>query len=54
MNQILITDKNQAQKRVKKYKEPRNERESIVRTFAIIIIIFGLALLGNGSYSMAK
>lgn len=55
MNQILTVEK--------KKKEPKQKRQSsggaiatrsIVRFFAIVIMIFGLVLIGEGSYAMYK
>ena len=55
MNQILMVEK--------KKKEPKQKKQSrggaietkgIVRFFAIVIIIFGLVLVGEGSYAMYK
>ena len=64
MNQILDVDDNYGKKeKVKKSKAPkmpktRNsgplEIQSIVKFFAIAILIFGVALIGTGSYSMYK
>lgn len=64
LNQILDVDDNYGKKeKVKKSKAPkmpktRNsgplEIQSIVKFFAIAILIFGVALIGTGSYSMYK
>ena len=60
MNQILVTeDKNLNQKKnkTKTKKERTSEPASIntiIRFFCITIIIFGIALSGNGAYSFSK
>ena len=57
MNQILSVDDNQKRKNKKvKEQKVRNSGpvaiENVVKFFAIVIIIFGLFLIGSGSYSM--
>lgn len=61
LNQILDVDDNNSKKgKVKKSKEPRIrnstpiEIHSIVKFFAIAILIFGICMIGTGSYSMYK
>ena len=53
MNQILSVENT---KKEKKRKNPSGpiEIQKIVRIFAIIMIIFGMAIIGSGSYSMYK
>lgn len=51
MNQILMTDNKQKNK--KSSSEPMGTN-SIVRIFAIVIIIFGFILSGSGAYAMLQ
>jgi len=53
LNQILSVENT---KKEKKRKNPSGpiEIQKIVRIFAIIMIIFGMAIIGSGSYSMYK
>ena len=55
MNQILDTEN---RKKAKKEKKPRSnnpiEISGIIRFFAIAIFIFGMVLIGEGSYAMYK
>lgn len=58
MNQILVTESNNS-KNNKKEKRQNNyssagEMTGIVRFFAILILIFGLALSGNGVYAIMQ
>ena len=57
MNQILsVEDTKKKNKKSKKQKMPRNSGpvaiESILKFFAIAILIFGIFMIGSGSYSM--
>ena len=57
MNQILsVEDTKKKNKKAKKEKMPRNSGpiaiESILKFFAIAILIFGIFMIGSGSYSM--
>lgn len=60
MNQILMTEQPNNNKREKRKKEKRQKTygndeiaiESIVRFFAVTIIIFGICLSGGGGYAM--
>ena len=57
MNQILsIEDTNKKKKKNKKQKLPRNSGpvaiESILKFFAIAILVYGIFMIGSGSYSM--
>ena len=57
MNQILsVEDTKKKNKKAKKEKMPRNSGpiaiESILKFFAIAILIFGVFMIGSGSYSM--
>ena len=57
MNQILsIEDTKKKNKKSKKQKMPKNSGpiaiESILKFFAIAILIFGIFMIGSGSYSM--
>ena len=62
LNQILDVDDNRGKKeKVKKSKAPKMPRssgpveiQSIVKFFAIAILIFGIGIIGTGSYSMYK
>lgn len=66
MNQILVTESsnfknNKNNKNNKKTKMPNNnyyssngEMTKIVRFFAILILVFGLALCGNGTYAIIQ
>ena len=57
MNQILsVEDTNKKNKKAKKTKMPRNSGpvaiESILKFFSVAILIFGIFMIGSGSYSM--
>ena len=57
MNQILsVEDTKKKNKKSKKQKMPKNSGpiaiESILKFFAIAILIFGIFMIGSGSYSM--
>ena len=57
MNQILsVEDTKKKNKKAKKEKMPRNSGpiaiESILKFFSIAILIFGIFMIGSGSYSM--
>ena len=53
MNQILSIENNKKEKRrINSGTQP--EIRSIVKFFAIVILIFGLSMIGTGSYSMYK
>ena len=57
MNQILsVEDTNKKNKKAKKPKMPRNSGpvaiESILKFFSVAILIFGIFMIGSGSYSM--
>lgn len=56
MNQILSVDNNNIKKEKKKRSSggAQPEIQSIVKFFAIVILIFGLCMIGTGSYSMYK
>lgn len=54
MNQILMVDNKKKQQKNKKQNSGTIEIKGIVRFFAIIIMIFGIALAGNGSYAIYK
>ncbi len=55
MNQILAIENRKKQPKQKKQSSGRAiETRGIVRFFAIVIIIFGLVLIGEGSYAMYK
>lgn len=55
MNQILeVEKKKKEQKQRKQSNGGAIETKNIVRFFAIVIIIFGLVLVGEGSYAMYK
>lgn len=59
MNQILITDENKRNSsnfNNKNAREPRNPEDvsGLVKVFAFIILIFGIALSGNGAYAIIK
>lgn len=62
MNQILDVDDNYGKKeKVKKSKVPKQTRnggpleiQSIVKFFVIAILIFGMGMIGTGTYSMYK
>lgn len=60
LNQILSIDNSGGKSKKNKYKEPKItkggpvEITKIVRFFAIIILIFGICMIGTGSYSMYK
>ncbi len=55
MNQILMIEKKRKQEKVKRQSSGRPmEVKSIVRFFAIIIAIFGIALVGEGTYAICK
>lgn len=63
MNQILVTESSNFKnnKNNKKAKKPNNnyyssngEMTKIVRFFAVLILIFGLALCGNGTYAIIQ
>ena len=60
LNQILSIDNNSGKSKKNKYKEPkvRNsgpiEISKIVRFFSIAILIFGIFMIGTGSYSIYK
>jgi len=58
MNQILAVGQSTSKKKQKKAKAPRNNGpiaiQSIVRFFAITIIIFGIACICVGAYSFIK
>lgn len=53
MNQILTTEKKK-QKEKKQNSGSTIEIKGIVRFFAVIMIIFGIALIGGGSYTIYK
>lgn len=53
MNQILSVENTKKEKRRKSPNGPI-EIQKIVKIFAIIMIIFGIAIIGSGSYSMYK
>ncbi len=57
MNQILsVEDTKKKNKKTKKQKAPRNSGpvaiESILKFFSVAILIFGIFMIGSGSYSM--
>ena len=62
MNQILSVDNNKGRGRKKskeaRQREPRGDGQiqidSIVKFFAIVLLIFGICMIGTGSYSMYK
>ena len=57
MNQILSVDNNSNNKKGKKTKTKNNgpiEIGSIVKFFSIAILVFGIFMIGTGSYSMYK
>lgn len=56
MNQILITEKNTQKTKQKKTKTPREPGSvsGIVKVFATLILIFGIALSGNGAYAFMQ
>lgn len=57
MNQILMTEDNNRNYKAKKPKVHSNKpigTSSIVKVFAILILIFGLALVGNTVYAMMQ
>lgn len=60
MNQILSVDNNSGKGRKNTIKEPKMknngplEISSILKFFAIVLIIFGIFMIGSGSYSMYK
>lgn len=55
MNQILMVEKKRKEPKQKKQSSGRTiETKGIVCFFAIVIIIFGLVLVGEGSYAMYK
>ena len=55
MNQILMVEKKKKEPKQKKQSSGGAiETRSIVRFFAIVIMIFGLILIGEGSYAMYK
>ena len=55
MNQILAIENRKKEPKQKKQSSGRAiETRGIVRFFAIVIIIFGLVLIGEGSYAMYK
>lgn len=55
MNQILAIEKKKKEPKQKKQKSGGTiEISNIVRFFAVVIIIFGIALIGEGSYAMYK
>ena len=55
MNQILVTENiTEKRQKVKSQKAGEINIESIIKFFAITIIIFGLVLSGNGSYALIK
>lgn len=55
MNQILMVEKKKKEPKQKKQSSGGAiETRSIVRFFAIVIMIFGLILVGEGSYAMYK
>lgn len=58
MNQILSVDNNNSKKGKVKTNKMRNnaplEISSILKFFAIVLLIFGICMIGSGSYSMYK
>lgn len=55
MNQILMIEKKRKEPKQKNQSSGRTiETKGIVRFFAIVIIIFGLVLVGEGSYAIYK
>lgn len=54
MNQILMTENKKQKKQTKQKNNGPLEIKSIVRFFAIVIIIFGVFLVGQGSYALYK
>ncbi len=57
MNQILMTENKHKNKKQKQKRERTSgpiEIKAIVRFFAFLIIIFGVALVGQGSYAIYK
>lgn len=55
MNQILTVEKKRKEPKQKKQRSGGTiETKGIVRFFAIVIMIFGLVLVGEGSYAMYK
>lgn len=53
MNQILSVESTKKEKRKKSPRGPI-EIQKIVKTFAVLMIIFGIVIIGSGSYSMYK
>lgn len=54
MNQILMTETPKQNNKKKKESSYVGSSASIVRFFAIVILIFGLALSGDGAYALVK
>lgn len=61
MNQILITENNNPKRNKKKVKEVKTKApktpgdiSGIVKAFAVLILIFGMALSGNGAYAVMQ
>lgn len=56
MNQILATNNNsnEKKKKVRTQNQTPTDIKSIVRFFAIVIIVFGILLIASGSYAMIK
>lgn len=54
MNQILSIENNNKKNKRSKGTQTQPGIESIVKFFAIVILIFGLCMIGTGSYSMYK
>lgn len=54
MNQILMIEKKKKQEKQKNSNGSTMEIKGIVRFFAIIIAIFGIALVGGGTYEICK
>lgn len=60
MNQILMTEGNAPKDNFRNKRAPKDKTPkeigitSVVRFFAVLILIFGLALVGNGTYAMMQ
>lgn len=54
MNQILSIENNNKKEKRRMSRGSQPEIQSIVKFFAIVILIFGLCMVGTGSYSMYK
>ena len=54
MNQILVLENKTKKKKVKTRSSGPSDIQNILRFFAVVIIIFGLVMIGQSSYAIYR